>query len=190
MYTTTISSLIRNNQKEFITDCDKIYKIIVDRYKHLDSTALYHSYNVFALTSPKPLWLDLYKELKTFVLDFVGTEQNLWCQCWLNYHQNDQLGPHDHKYPYHGYISIEPHYSKTVFEDWTIHNKVGQIYIGPGHKTHFVDINDESELHTPRITLGFDIVTEDWAKGITDPETDEYTPIVKGMGGLYPLYIT
>ena len=88
----------------------------------------------------------------------------MWMQCWMNMHNpKEVLGWHDHQFPYHGYVSIDPKDSITQFKEdnlrYEIKNEVGNIYFGPGWKRmHRVVVN--SEYDGPRITLGFDIVLE------------------------------
>ena len=64
---------------------------------------------------------------------------------------------------FHGYISIDPKNTKTIFEDGTvINNKVGNIYIGPCNLKHKVEVNEPYE--DERITLGFDVINSDFKK--------------------------
>ena len=65
---------------------------------------------------------------------------------------------HGHDWPYHGYISVDPKKTDTVFETYRIKNELGNIYIGPGHRMHKVEVIHPFD--TPRITLGFDITDE------------------------------
>jgi len=126
----------------------------------------YRFYNVFALTSPSPLFWGLLKEVSRIVrLELrAPAEQPLWMQCWMNMHNpKEVLGWHDHHFPFHGYISIDPKNSTTQFKEgditYEIENEVGNIYFGPGwNRMHRVVVNDDYE--GPRITLGFDIITE------------------------------
>ena len=73
------------------------------------------------------------------------------------------LNWHDHKFDYHGYVSIDPKSSTTKFRDgrgplYEINNEVGNIYFGPGwERMHKVCVNEQYE--GKRITLGFDIET-------------------------------
>jgi len=79
-------------------------------------------------------------------------------QSWLNFHSSDEvLKKHSHEWPFHGYISVDPKSTTTVFEKYEIENKIGQIYIGPGGKgyEHYVRVNNPYE--GKRITIGFDI---------------------------------
>ncbi len=123
-----------------------------------DSTTwTYERYNVFGLTSPTNAMYDLYCELKDICYEFTK-EERLWCQAWLNYHNVDEvLDWHDHAWPYHGYISIRPHNTRTVFDKFEIKNEVGNIYIGKGFLRHKVIVDEPWDPELPRITLGFDL---------------------------------
>ena len=96
----------------------------------------YRFYNIFALTSPSPLFWLLNRDLQTVVRTTLETDEPLWFQCWMNYHNpNNVLNWHDHKFDYHGYISIEPHNTTTEFRQdgeplYSIKNEVGNIYFG------------------------------------------------------------
>jgi hypothetical protein len=123
-------------------------------------TWAYGKYNVFGLTSATIPFYDLFVDLRNVIFDFVQTDQRMWIQSWVNYHTIDEvLDWHDHGYPYHGYISIRPHKTRTEFEEYEIRNQIGDIYIGPGYRKHRVVVDEEFD--TPRITIGFDVLTED-----------------------------
>ena len=124
----------------------------------IDSTWSYDKYNVFGLTSPTQVYYDLFNELRGFVYDYTKPKP-LWMQAWVNYHIPDQvLQWHNHEWPIHGYISIRPHKTKPVFEGYEIDNEVGNVYIGPGNTYHRVEVLEDYD--TPRITLGFDLLTD------------------------------
>ena len=76
----------------------------------------YRFYNVFSLTTPSPLFWELFQEIKYIVeqqFDYKGPK---WIQCWLNYHRQDEvLDWHNHAFPMHGYVSIRPHFTTTTF---------------------------------------------------------------------------
>mgnify|MGYP003127101465 CR=1 FL=1 len=165
------SKLIQNNHSSFINNCSKVYNLLQKTLKTTDSTWNYYKYNIFHLTSSSLLFYKLYKELNLHIRDFVGNDKPLWIQCWLNYHQGEQaeekLRPHSHEWDYHGYISIEPQDTTTIFlKGYEIENKIGQIYIGHGNGqgnirpelTHYVKIN--KPYNGTRITLGFDLATK------------------------------
>ena len=121
-----------------------------------DPTWTYHRYNVFGLTSPTKVFYDLYKELRGFVYDYTGEADRLWIQSWVNYHSTKTLlQRHNHAYPIHGYICVNPHLTKTCFDNYEIQNRIGDVYIGPGGRYHEVKLIEP--FYTPRITIGFDI---------------------------------
>lgn len=140
---------------------DEDYKQLEEMQGNLSG---YRFYNVFNLTSPSPLFWGLLKELSTIVRTELQTDAPLWMQCWMNMHNpKEVLGWHDHHFPYHGYISIDPKDSVTQFKEgdtkYEIKNEVGNIYFGPGwNRMHRVVVNEEYQ--GPRITLGFDIITQ------------------------------
>ena len=150
------SKLIVENQHEMIKHADDAYEYF-KKYFNEDSTWSYGKYNFFSLTSPSQLYYNLFMELKTIIKDFVPKYNYAWIQCWLNYHHSDQvLDWHTHNWDYHGYISIDPKKTRTIFRDYEIVNQVGNIYIGPGNREHKVVV--DVIYSTPRITLGFDIM--------------------------------
>jgi hypothetical protein len=125
------------------------------------STWDYDKYNIFALAGPSMLFYQIYKELSFVIKEHLADQGDLpdavWFQSWLNYHKQDEvLDWHNHRFPYHGYISIDPKDTTTEFEGFSIKNKPGNIYIGEGHKQHRVVVN--TPYTDTRITLGFDIV--------------------------------
>jgi hypothetical protein len=80
-------------------------------------------------------------------------------QSWMNQHKQEEvLGWHNHDWDWHGYISIEPKKTNTVFKDFVVENKVGQIYFGEGHKSHKVEVLEPYE--GLRTTIGFDITSK------------------------------
>ena len=128
----------------------------------------YSFYNIFSLTSPSPYFYELYSIFRNIIKMHLGSRP-MWFQCWMNFHSSDSvLNWHNHAFPYHGYISIDPHNTTTLFKDhddpatvehapmlYEIENKPGQIYFGPGWRPHKVQVNEEFDR--PRLTLGFDI---------------------------------
>ena len=158
MYKLFQSKTIQNNYSHFIEDCyfaqDKFNSI----FESSDSTWNYHRYNVFSLTSTNMLFYKLFKELKYHIRSYIGDDRPLWIQSWLNFHSPEQiLKKHGHDWPYHGYISIDPKDTTTVFEQFEIQNIPGQIYMGPGGEgyNHYVRIDKPYE--GKRITIGFDV---------------------------------
>lgn len=152
------SKLIEKNLQEFEGILDFARFKFNDLYGHTDFTKAYSTYNVFALTSTDSLMYELFKELQLRVRSVLG-DQPLWMQCWMNHHsQNQVLDWHNHDWPWHGYIAVDPKKTNTVFEDFTVENKPAQIYFGEGHKKHKVEVLEPYDGH--RITLGFDITNK------------------------------
>ena len=169
--------LIEKFHKEFLYDCKLLNNLLVNEdfkeqiKKGEDLTWLYPHYNVFYHTSNNFLFYELFKYLVFCIKDFIKPTKPIWMQCWLNYHEGNKVteiigekkGFHSHSLDYHGYVSIDPQDTTTIFKNnLKIKNKIGQIYLGPGQNIdknggweHYVKIN--SPYTTPRITLGFDI---------------------------------
>lgn len=134
-------------------------------------TMYYKKYNIFNITSSNLLMYELYAQLCKMIKKHLG-EKPMWIQCWLNYqYQKDVLQWHNHDWEYHGYISIQPFNTKTVFENWEIENKIGQVYLGHGRASHKVEVVEPFD--GKRITIGFDI---------TDIPNKQY-----GVLGLMPI---
>jgi hypothetical protein len=170
-YTLYQSEFIVNNQDLIFEDITRAHGLFRDVFPHHDSTWGYYKYNIFALTAPSSAFYQIYKELRNLVRGQLGDDRPLWFQAWINYHQQSELLKwHGHEFDYHGYIAIDPKNTKTVFEDYEIINKPGQIYFGPGYREHMV------EAITPfqgvRTTIGFDIFTPETINTISRPHTN------------------
>ncbi len=154
------SKVIPHNQSELIKITERCHSIHQNYFEGKSSTWTYANYNFWALSSANELMYSLYDELRTIVNEYIPNERK-WMQSWLNFHKHDEvLDWHDHDWDYHGYISIDPKNTTTVFENWKIENKVGNIYLGRGYNKHKVVVNEPYEGY--RITIGFDIcVTPD-----------------------------
>lgn len=148
-------SLVETNQAKYLEVLEFAREKHNNIFGHYETTKNYGNYNLFAITATDPLMYALFMELRVKVKSALGTRP-LWIQAWLNAHsQHEVLQMHNHSWPYHGYISIDPKKTNTVFEDITIENKVGQVYFGKGGNKHRVDVVDCYE--GKRITIGFDI---------------------------------
>ena len=158
-YKTYISKTVTNDLKSFIENCDTARAVFEDRFgKKADTTWDYDKYNIFVITCNSLLFYNLYKELRDFIRDYIGDDRPLWIQSWLNYHKSDQvLKKHHHSFTYHGYISIDPKDTTTVFKNFEIKNLPGQVYIGPGGKEYEHSVRVDKPYDGNRITLGFDI---------------------------------
>ena len=160
------SNLIKDNQQDFIHQCNTAHELILRNLNLKDSTWDYDLYNIFSVTSTSVLFYKLFQELNHYVRSFIGDDRPLWVQSWLNYHKGEKLEEnlkmHGHSCQYHGYISIDPKNTTTLFKNGLqIDNKIGQIYIGPSgglsEWDHCVKINQPYRGN--RITIGFDIST-------------------------------
>ena len=164
------------NQNHFINDIKISRNFLIKELKTDDLTWMYQKYNIFSILAGSNYLWNLYKDIglcvQKHILDNLQQElpKNMWMQSWLNFHTKDQLlKKHNHadkgKGYMHGFISIEPRNTKTIFyetyEDekpiYHIDNEIGNIYIGDGNKWHEVISN--SGFDGERITLGFDIMT-------------------------------
>lgn len=151
------SKTIEQNQKEFIDLMFFASKKIQKLFNTNQYTYNYAKYNIFTLTAPNQLMYSLFEEIKSNVRNHLG-HKPLWMQSWLNLHKsNEVLGWHDHSWQWHGYISIEPKETETIFENWKIKNKIGQIYFGEGRIKHKVEVLKPFDDY--RITLGFDVTS-------------------------------
>lgn len=158
-WTVSKSQDVIDKHELFIDDCYKAHEVIAKRFPDQDSTSNYQNYNIFSVTSPKRHWYNLYKQLCQTIRQTVGTDEPLWVQTWLNFHDPDTvLDWHAHEYEFHGYISIDPKSTTTLFGNgaYEIKNEVGNIYLGQGYIRHKVQVDEFFE--GKRITLGFDVM--------------------------------
>jgi len=154
------SEYIKNNIQDIITHTHSAHQTFEKMYPGTDSTWSYARYNIFSLAGPSGVFYKVFKELQSVITQQLGTDTELWMQCWVNYmtyEELDRLDWHGHAFDYHGYISIDPKNTYTDFKDYAIENTAGQIYFGPGYRSHKVVAHDKYE--GTRITLGFDVVS-------------------------------
>ena len=161
------STLIVNNETSFKKNCNLLYDKIKNDLNVTDATWSYLKYNIFSLSSTSILFYNLFQELNYYIRDYIGDKRPLWIQSWLNYHQHQEvdtkLSYHGHQTEHHGYISIAPQNTKTIFKKgFEVINKPGQIYIGPGSNNQSnTDYNHYVQTLTPhiepRITIGFNV---------------------------------
>lgn len=131
-------------------------------------------YNIFSLCAGSQflhgVFIDLRRAIRAhWQLHDLEQPQSLWLQCWANLHsEHERLLAHNHEWPWHGYITVIPQPSRTVFlaeqsvdsqELYHIDNQAGQIYIGPGYRYHAVDYTQS--FTGSRLTLGWDLCTTD-----------------------------
>lgn len=145
---------IIENKDSFIDQCLQIK----DSFKEKDTTWSYNEYNIFSLTAGSVYFYNLFKDLHSIIRSEIP-DQMIWMQAWLNVHTQDSvLDWHNHEWDYHGYISIDPQTTTTDFQDYSIENKVGQIYFGPGNRLHKVKV--VKPFDGKRITIGYDVTTD------------------------------
>lgn len=155
------SEVIIKNHKEMINRINVAHSILMNRYGRLNtnSTWLYRTYNVFSLLGSSEDFYELYKDLIDVIKLYNKEDSRLWFQSWLNFHQqNEVLDWHNHFWYFHGYISLDPKNTQTVFRNYTIKNELGNIYIGPGNREHKVEVLEP--FNGRRVTLGFDVTNQ------------------------------
>lgn len=168
---------------ENLDNIKRITQLGVDKFKRKFSQTNHHvrndnitwqfmNYNVYGLCSCNEWFYDMYVAQvnvikQYFKLTNTTVPRQLWLQSWINSHTPKQvLKSHNHDWPWHGYISIDPKNTYTVFTDkpngtelYRIKNEPGNIYIGPGHRFHHIEVVEPFEGE--RITFGFDLECTD-----------------------------
>lgn len=148
------SQYIVDNQQSFIDQCLSVKS----SFGNKDTTWSYNEYNIFSVTAGSVYFYNLFKELRDIVKAEIPNKM-LWIQAWLNVHEQESLLDwHNHQWDYHGYISIDPKDTTTDFKKYSIKNKVGQIYFGPGDRLH--KVNNLKPFSGKRITIGYDVTTD------------------------------
>lgn len=152
---------IKENLPDIIHHLEIAHAAFERMFPNLDSTWAYNKYNIFSLTGPSSHFYKIFQEIRKIARANCGDEHELWMQSWINYmsyEEIDRLDWHGHAFDYHGYVCIDPKKTYTVFKEYQIENKIGQIYFGPGYRHHKVQAIEPYE--GKRITLGFDIVCD------------------------------
>lgn len=162
------SKTVLENHSEIVSECVKLNKEIRENYSVGDgysTTWEYGRYNVFNLRRGNKLFDALREELVDIIKENCVGE--CWVQSWMNFDTyesvEETLKNHGHALPFHGYISIDPKNTKTIFDNagFEIENKIGNIYFGPGN-----DLTTDKWLHKVintskydgnRITIAYDI---------------------------------
>lgn len=162
-------------QREFLETADetseRIKQFLNVQKETKDITWFYQHYNIFTATCGDPNFYKLFLSINQCIREYmkihnIKTDNMAYLQSWLNNHTYDEtLKLHDHGCPIHGYVSIDPKKSKTVFtnglEDnilYEIENFSGLLYIGPGKRYHRVENLEKWEGQ--RITVAFDVIDE------------------------------
>ena len=151
-------NFIKDDYINFVTDCFNAKKRFDIFFPETSSTWGYSKYNIFSLTSGSERFYKLYHEIRKLSRDYLKTDEPLWMQSWLNFHRMDEvLDWHDHSCcSAHGYVSINPMKTKTVFENFEVDNEIGKMYIGKPYMKHKVEVLEE--YSDTRITVAFDIL--------------------------------
>jgi hypothetical protein len=153
------SDYIVKNIEGIINDCYIAHNRFTQLFPGRDSTYTYKQYNIFSLTATSIHFYNIYKDLIFCTKEFLKTQDlnnnPVWFQSWMNFHKpHEVLQWHDHEWPYHGYMSIDPKKSKTIFEKYSISNETGFLYFGEGYKKHKVEVLEP--YVGERITVGYD----------------------------------
>ncbi len=165
------SEYIKENQSKIIDACSFTHKKIEKIFPNTNSTSStninefslysnhegYKLYNFFQISSPNIYIFNVYKELLRAISSY-RQHDGLYFESWINYQDQDEvLDWHRHEgFLYHGYVCIDPKDTITEFENYSIENEVGLIYIGAGSPRHRV-VN-KKPFEGKRITLGFDLI--------------------------------
>ena len=158
------SSYIRENYKEIIEHAYFAHDKFKDLFPNRSSTWTYSVYNIFCLSTTSLHFYQIYKDLIEVIKLYNNKEEPLWLQAWMNFHKEDAvLDWHDHHWDFHGYITIDPKDTTTMFEKYSIKNEIGNIYVGPGYRKHKVVV--DKPFDGERITLGYDVVRQVNIKG-------------------------
>ena len=153
-------SYIKNNIKHFKKYADLAHKRFEHRYGKQPTTNLYNQYNSMTLLVGSVKYYKMFKDVFKIIRKYSNSKKPLWFQCWLNYHkENDLLKWHNHPDAlFHGYISIDPKNTETVFKNYSIKNKIGNVYIGPSLNQH--KVISKEPYKDKRITIAFDVIDE------------------------------
>tara|TARA_R100000742_G_C4216900_1_gene41753 strand:- start:48 stop:617 length:570 start_codon:yes stop_codon:yes gene_type:complete len=159
-YMLTNFSYVQKNLNHFKEYANLAHKRFEFSYGKKSSTDFYRYYNCVSLLVGSTHYYKLFKDVFKLIRKYSKSKKPLWFQCWLNFHyEKDLLKWHNHSEAlYHGYISIDPKNTETVFKNYVIKNKVGNIYIGPSLNEH--KVISKKPYKDNRITIAFDVVDE------------------------------
>ena len=153
-------SYIKKNLKHFKEYAYLAHKRFKFNYGNKSSTDFYRYYNCMGLLVGSTYYYKMFQDIFKIIKKYSNTKKSLWMQCWLNIHsENELLDWHNHcDSLFHGYISIDPKNTETVFENYTIKNKIGNVYIGPSYRQH--KVVNKKPYNDKRITIAFDVINE------------------------------
>lgn len=151
---------IKKNIDHFNKYAHLAYKRFKFNYGERSPTTFYRYYNCTGLFVGSLMYHKMFKDVFKIIRKYANTKKPLWLQSWLNIHDEQQLLTwHNHGDSlFHGYISIDPKNTETVFKNYTIKNKIGNVYIGPSANYHKVVC--KKKFKDKRITIAFDVVDE------------------------------
>ncbi len=151
---------VKKDLAHFKKYADLAYRRFQHKFGEQQTTALYNQYNSMSLLVGSTKYYRLFKDIFKIIRRYAKTQKPLWLQSWLNIHNdNEVLHWHNHADSLlHGYVSIDPKNTKTIFANYTIENKIGNVYIGPSKNYHKVVCN--RKFKGKRITIAFDVVDE------------------------------
>lgn len=161
-YDTWQLEAVSKNKEMYIEQCNVLYTLLLDQGIK-DTTWEYKKYNIFSLASSSEAFWFLWKNIQICIRKHLQTDQPAWMTGWLNYHRYENvLDWHNHLgSQYHGYVSIDPKNTKTMFQsdkgNYEISNESGLLYIGPSARLHKVEALEKFE--GDRITIAFDVST-------------------------------
>ncbi len=153
-------SYVKKNLKHFKEYAYLAHERFDFVYKEKTPTECYRYYNFINLLTGSNQYYKMFKDIFKIIRKYSNTKKPLWMQCWLNIHDENQLLKWHTHYDslFHGYISIDPKNTETVFENYTIKNKIGNVYIGPSYRHH--KVVNKKPYKDKRITIGFDVIDE------------------------------
>ena len=174
---------IKKDIAHFKKYADLAHKRFEHKYGKQSTTGLYNQYNSMTLLVGSVKYYKMFKDVFKIIRKYANTKKPLWLQSWLNIHDEQQLLTwHNHGDSlFHGYISIDPKDTETVFKDYIIKNKIGNVYIGPSASYHKVVC--KKKFKNKRITIAFDVVDEKSIK-----ETYNKYGDVNINSGFIPIY--
>tara|TARA_R100001224_G_C3940279_1_gene122035 strand:+ start:32 stop:601 length:570 start_codon:yes stop_codon:yes gene_type:complete len=151
---------VNKNIKHFKKYAHLAYERFKFCYGVKSSTHFYRYYNCINLLTGSKKYYEMFKDIFLITRKYSNTKKALWIQCWLNVHsENELLEWHTHDESlFHGYISIDPKNTETVFKNYTIKNKIGNVYIGPSNRYH--KVVSKKPYDDKRITIAFEIIDE------------------------------
>jgi hypothetical protein len=128
---------------------------------------------------------DIISKSYTNFLNEVKIDQPAYISAWANVvRQGQQIHPHWHScFPdsyLGGHLVISAERTSTMYqnpynpnEHWEFKNIPGNLTFFPNHLIHWTTVN---QVPSPRITIAFDILTEEYIK-TTEQDVSRYIPI-------------